>query len=46
MATGTGEVSMARIIERIEASRPPGVSSCTTTISVLPSAARRRPRWK
>ena len=30
-ATGTGDARMARIICRIEVSRPPGVSSCNTT---------------
>src|SRR5689334_15699207 len=39
-ATGTGEARIALITSRIEVSRPPGVSICTTT-SCAPSLAAR-----
>jgi hypothetical protein len=44
VATGTGEPSIALMICRIDVSRPPGVSSCSTASCAWPSAARCRLR--
>ena len=41
-ATGTGELSMASMICRIDVSRPPGVSSLSTTRGAPWAAARSR----
>jgi hypothetical protein len=44
VATGTGEARIALMIERMEVSRPPGVSSSSTTSAAPFSAALRMAR--
>ncbi len=45
VATGTGEARMSLMIERIEVSSPPGVSSSITTSWAPVLAARVSPLW-
>ncbi|MNT91453.1 hypothetical protein D3C72_2325510 [compost metagenome] len=44
LATGTGLARIALMMLRMEVSRPPGVSICSTTSCALSSSARSMPR--